>query len=313
VRPAESEGCRTFIAPISSGLGDLVVSLPAVHSLLEHCGSGGGETWLVARSDGQVALASRISGLSGCVDEGVLDRRPRDGDRVVDLRDHPLQRDHWWGSAEFDAAYGPLSINDILARICEDFDIEVDLSWPRPLFSLPRPELEGTVVLVAETDSSAKRWAPEGWVAVAHGLRSGGARVVQMTRDRPGPEMEATGIEAVRCPTPGDAVDVLSSCAAVVGVDTGMTHVAVQQGTPTVAIYRPRPVYFRPWPHCRAVVGDECDEACVTLERAYAYNDRVRLSGFGWSPRPCPVGGRCLAGVTPERVLGAMEELAWGT
>ncbi len=41
--------------------------------------------------------------------------------RFVDLRDHPLQRDHWWGSAEFEAAFGRLSINDILARICADF------------------------------------------------------------------------------------------------------------------------------------------------------------------------------------------------
>ena len=33
--------------------------------------------------------------------------------------------------------------------------------------------------------------------------------------------------------TPGDAVDVLSACRAVVGVDTGLTHIAAQQGTPT--------------------------------------------------------------------------------
>ena len=47
--------------------------------------------------------------------------------RFVDLRDHPLQRDHWWGSPQFEAAFGPLHINDILARICADFGIAADV------------------------------------------------------------------------------------------------------------------------------------------------------------------------------------------
>ncbi len=28
------------------------------------------------------------------------------GDRLIDLRDHPLQRDYWWGSAAFEAGVG---------------------------------------------------------------------------------------------------------------------------------------------------------------------------------------------------------------
>jgi len=94
-----------------------------------------------------------------------------------------------------------------------------------------------------------------------------------------------------------------------VGIDTGLTHISVQQGTPTVGIYRNRPVYFRPWPHCRAVVGDRCDDACQSLERTYAYNTRVRSPGDGWQPRPCPVGARCLDKVRPADVLDALREL----
>ena len=140
---------------------------------------------------------------------------------------------------------------------------------------------------------------------VADRVRAAGVEVVQLTRDQPSPSMRATGITALRAATPADAVDVLGSCLAVVGVDTGMTHVAVQQGTPTVTLLRPRSVYFRPWPHCRAVIGDECDEACAAFERAYVYNDRVRLSDFDWSPRPCPSAGRCLDAIgTRGRVDG---------
>jgi ADP-heptose:LPS heptosyltransferase len=102
---------------------------------------------------------------------------------------------------------------------------------------------------------------------------------------------------------------VLSACRAVVGVDTGLTHIAAQQGTPTVALHRNRPVYFRPWPHCRAVVGDRCDESCRAIEQAYAYNSRVGAPGTGWQPRTCPVGARCLEAIRPADVSSALEEL----
>ena len=101
---------RVYVAPISFGLGDLVVSIPVVQALIADGRRTGDETWLVARSASQALLSQRIPGLAGCVDEETF--RPVPGtDRVVDLRDHPLQRDYWWGSAEFEAALGPLDIN----------------------------------------------------------------------------------------------------------------------------------------------------------------------------------------------------------
>ena len=48
---------RVYVAPISFGLGDLVVSLPAVQALIAQGRRDGNETWLVARSDSQAALA----------------------------------------------------------------------------------------------------------------------------------------------------------------------------------------------------------------------------------------------------------------
>src|SRR5690348_7018014 len=105
---------RTLLAPVSFGLGDLVVSLPAIQALVNE----NARLWLVARAPSQRLLAERIAGLAGVVDEAGLTRRP--GDRLIDLRDHPLQRDYWWGSAAFAAEFGRLNINDILDRICRD-------------------------------------------------------------------------------------------------------------------------------------------------------------------------------------------------
>ncbi len=298
---------RVYVAPVSFGLGDLVVSLPAVQAVIAAAGPAD-ETWLVARSPTQAALAERIAGLAGSVGEAAFDRHQPDG-RFIDLRDHPLQRDHWWGSPEFEAAFGPLAINDILGRICADTGIDADFSQPRPLTARPRAELASSVLLVPASDGPAKQWPPERWAALAAGVRRRGLDVRAVTRDDDAGELAAVGIEAAPAPTPGDAVDVLSAARAVVGVDTGLTHIAAQQRTPTVTICRTPAVFFRPWPHTRAVLGDRCDDACAGLERDYAYNARVDLRGFDWQPRRCPLSGRCLESVQPGDVLQALKEL----
>jgi hypothetical protein len=297
---------RTYIAPISFGLGDLIVSLPAIQALIT--ANQPGETWLVARAAGQAVLADRIAGLGGCVHEDAFDPVQVDG-RFVDLRDHPLQRDYWWGSPEFDRAVGPLSINEILARICADFGIAADFARPVPLLvQRARPEVRDAALFVTETDGT-KHWSPERWADLAEEVRSDGNDVRMVTRGEPDPEMTGTGIEAIQAPTPGDAVDLLTSCRAVVGIDTGLTHIAVQQETSTVGIYRNRAVYFRPWPHARAVVGDRCDESCQSIEKAYAYNARVSSPGDAWRARSCPVGARCLEKVRPAEVIDTLREL----
>jgi hypothetical protein len=289
------------IAPVSFGLGDLVVSLPAVQGLIQT----GDATWLVARSPVQAALAGRIGGLTGCVTADAVDGMDSDG-RFVDLRDHPLQRDHWWGSAAFERAYPGFRINDIVSRMCADFGINADFRRPVPLTSFPRPELSLSVVFVMDTDGPTKRWPPGRWLQLAGELGHRGVEVRALARDESG---STTGFETVCAPTPGDVIDVLSSAHAVVGVDSGPTHIAVQQGTRTVTICRPGNVYLRPWPHTRAVTGDACDPACVAAEQDYAYNDRVDLRGFEWQPRRCPVDGRCLDAVQPGHVMQALEQV----
>src|SRR5258706_11091434 len=160
---------RVYVAPISFGLGDLVVSLPVVQALIAQARRTGGETWLVARSSAQTKLAERIEGLGGCVDEDTFDSRAS-GDRFVDLRDHPLQRDYWWGSPEFEQAFGPLSINEILGRICADFGIDAKFARPVPLTTRPRPELRSSVLFVTESDGPSKRWSAQSWASLAQSI-----------------------------------------------------------------------------------------------------------------------------------------------
>ena len=85
----------------------------------------------------------------------------------------------------------------------------------------------------------------------------------------------------------------------MIGVDTGLTHIAAQQGTPTVTICRRSSVYFRPWSHCRVLRGERCTEECIAVEAAYAYNDQVSLGDLRPDPRTCPSGAPCLDRTAP--------------
>ena len=302
-----SSAPRQFIAPVSFGLGDLVVSLPMVQAAVIAGERSGTETWLVTRSSTQAALAERVSGLAGTVAEGDLSLRP--GEVYVDLRDHPLQRDHWWGSPEFVTAQGPLSINEIIARIGSDLGVVGDFSSPAPLVSMDRPDAGGLVLFVADPDGTAKRWAVGRWGELAVGLGRRGIDVAVVTRGEGGNALVDHGLPELAAPTPGDAVDVLSACCAVVGVDTGLTHIAAQQGTPTITLSRLPAVYFRAWDHTRLVAGSGCDPACLRVEKEYAYNRRVDLSGRHPGPRECPAASACLDPIGAEAVLAALGEL----
>jgi hypothetical protein len=297
---------RRFIAPVSFGLGDLVVSLPVLQAALVQSIGTGIETWLLTRSPGQGALAERIPGLGGTVAEDRLTMRQLD--ELIDLRDHPLQRDYWWGSPEFEAAYGPMSINEIIAQIAADFGITCDLSAPVPLHARERRGLHDLVLFVSDADGTAKQWPTERWVALADELGCAGFDVAVVTRGQPDHALVTEGLTGIVAPTPGDAVDVLSACRAVIGIDTGLTHIAVQQGTPTVTICRNPAVYYREWDHTRLVAGAVCDAECERRERAYADAQRAKLDPNA-APRVCPSRSRCLQTIEPRMVLRALEEL----
>jgi hypothetical protein len=288
---------------VSHGLGDLVVSLPAIQGVID----GDPPVWLVARAPSQRLLAERIAGLAGVVDESDLSCGPED--RLIDLRDHPLQRDYWWGSVAFEAEFGRLNINDILMRICADLGIAADFSHPVALRANPRLGLDHSVLLIHETDGPDKRWPVEHWAALAALLQADGHDVAQVVKESGPSPLNAIGVPAVVTPTPADAIDVLSACRGVIGVDTGLAHVAVQQGTPTVTICRSTSVYMRPWSHCAALRGTPCTDECLAVESNYAYNQTVSLRHFRPKPRRCPSGSPCLAAARPEDALQLLREL----
>jgi heptosyltransferase-1 len=118
-------------------------------------------------------------------------------------------------------------------------------------YGLDRAAIAGAVakaakpyaVLIHATARPGKRWAEAHWVAVARGVRDRGFDVVLpwgADAERACSEAiaAAAGVGEVPQRRPLDAVAALIAGAAfVIGVDTGLVHVAAALGVPVVAIF----------------------------------------------------------------------------
>jgi heptosyltransferase-1 len=102
---------------------------------------------------------------------------------------------------------------------------------------------EPYAVLVHATSAEAKLWPEQYWVALGNRLRSAGLRSLlpwgtaleQRRSERLSRSIEDAMIMP-RLPL-GDVTSVLADARYVVGVDTGLTHLAGTLGTPTIGVY----------------------------------------------------------------------------
>jgi ADP-heptose:LPS heptosyltransferase len=228
-------------------------------------------------------------------------------DRFIDLRDHPLEKVAWWGSKPWLDAYPGWTINDILGTICGDKGLRIDFDASyTPLKFVRRAELAGKVVFVPGSAVSAKMWPASSWLELAEKLDAvvvaAAVDVVQALAPLP----------LYETPSISDALDAVSSARAVIAVDTGIMHMAVHQGTPTVGIFRASPVYARERENFVAVEANKpCESICYMREIGCGHNGRP-LAGKGFVPTDwsclAPSDQRCMETITPDMVLAALDE-----
>ena len=153
--------------------------------------------------------------------------------------------------------------------------------------------------------AAAKRWAVEGFAAVADALaRQYGARVI-LTGSAG--EWELTQEIIARSETKprslasrtrlGQLASVFRRCRLAIGVDSGAMHLAVAVGTPTIHLYGPSdPVACGPY-------GDP--------ERHQVITAGVPCSPCGRFPG-LPGEAECMRAIDVDRVLGAVEKALVG-
>ena len=162
------------------------------------------------------------------------------------------------------------------------------------LSSLPRPR----IALNVGASRAYKRWPLENWIEVAQALTQAGQSivfvgdktdaetVVQIT-----PNLSENFVSLAGKTTLRELASVLAACDLLVSGDSGPMHLAVAVGTPTVAIFgATNPARHGPYG-----------------ARNTALHDPV-LGLLTPGKRPTAAeGAACMARVTPERVLAAIQ------
>jgi hypothetical protein len=296
----------TYFAPLASGLGDVIVSLPLLCALIKR-----DKTFLVARCPRQEGLTGAISGLAGTVREVDLNHHLRPGDSYINIREHPIQTELVWGSVEFDGRYKGFRVNDILTVIARDFGIAAHFDKPIPLRFDHKEEGLGKIVFVPGTMAFSKTWSAQKWLALYAMLVERGPNVLMVGQ----PDRSEVVRELVSCglpwfPTPEiqDAIDIVSSAAAVVSVDTGLMHVAVQQGVPTVTLFQGYAVYYRPYPACIPIFSPMCASSCLDFQANLQPNATTEYKEWSFGINhfnDCQVSEteRCINQIAPALVL----------
>lgn len=288
-----------------------MISLPALQALVD----AGEETFLVVRSPAQLGLARYISGLAGTIPEPEFLSRPLPaGARYINLRDHPLQTEFRWDTPEFAALYPDYRIMEVAAHIASDKGVHADFHHLQPLAYKHRNELKDTILLVPGSSHDVKCWPAPHWQQLA--MRIGNVRVI----GEPGKswavdQLVDLGLPCLSTPEFADLVDAVSSALAVVSIDTGPMHLAIQQSTPTVGLYLNNPFYLRRERHAFALVAPFCSTVCHDKSLEEPLNKDVEWTD--WAPLKnwqCEESesNRCMTQISVDSVIAKLNEAIAG-
>lgn len=253
-----------------------------------------------------------------------------------------LRFDHWWGAWLAAAAgiprrigYAWPEVRPFLTQAVpyepERHEVSQDATLLAALAPNPDPALPPTKFYVTEADrawaagwlaergagesrlaaihpgagAAVKQWPPAAWAEVADALVARhGVRIVLTggPGERPLAAAVAAGLaapalDAAGQTTLGQLAALYERCALVLGSDSGPLHLAVAVGAPTVHLYGPvSAVKFGPW-------GDPARQRVVMTDWRCAPCDRL-----DW-PAETLSQHRCMAAITPARVLAAAKPL----
>jgi ADP-heptose:LPS heptosyltransferase len=298
-----------YFSPISRGLGDLVISLPAVQALI----AAGEGTHLVVRSPAQLGLAEYLlPELSGIIPEPDFLKAPLpEGARSINLRDHPLQRKYRWDTFEFKAEYPDYLIMDVAAHIAADKGIQADFKKLTPLPCRRDSDLSGTVLLVPGSSHAVKSWSSSNWLELSRRIRQKVAIIGEPEKSPPVADLIGLGLPHRPTATFTDLLSSLSSALAVVSVDTGPMHLAIHQSTPTVGLYLNNPFYLRREKNAFAVIAPPCTTPCFEKSMDEPLNEDIEWDA--WAPLSnwqCdePPAIRCMEQVSIESVFLKLQE-----
>lgn len=111
----------------------------------------------------------------------------------------------------------------------------------------------GEVFFFCNTSRETKLWPEENWISLGQAIAAEGKKIIlpwgsEIERERVQRIRDGVG-DAASVPermSIGKLMELLSTADAVVGLDTGMTHLSSAMGRPTVGIFRDYPIELVP-------------------------------------------------------------------
>jgi hypothetical protein len=307
----------TYLAPIGSGIGDVIVALPVFEWLIAR---DEGPVYLVARGPRQLGFDGCISGLAGVVREvdlpEVIAQKINDEEACyINLRDHDIQRNYDWYGEKFSRDYPGFLITDIMAEVCRSFGLTPDFTRFPKLTSYYVRDVANKVAIIPGATSDFKALPAATWKSVIRELEKDGLQAIMLGEAERSPvvaELVEAGVAHYPTPLIQDAISALSSVRACISVDTGLMHIAVQQGTPTVAVFNNVHTYYRAAANCRPVFGPRCADECLA-ETGSKFPYPVEYPEWVWWEgvyEHCKSARPCMTQVRAEDILVAFKELS---
>jgi ADP-heptose:LPS heptosyltransferase len=158
----------------------------------------------------------------------------------------------------------------------------------------------GYVVLFPGASIAERRWGAANFRRLAEALQRRGASVVVVggkVDERDGEEIarNGVGLQLAGKTSMQETAAIIAKSAVVISGDSGVMHVAIGLGRPTVSLFGPG--IRSKW----APRGP----GHIVLDRGFPCAPCTR---FGTTP-PCPVRARCIRDITVEEVFSAVETL----
>jgi ADP-heptose:LPS heptosyltransferase len=294
-------GRRPVLFSRYMALGDVICALPAVLELQK-------------RHSGAPVIFHTREIYAGLLKMGGV------GGRVVSqLNLHGVRTNYWFlFSGIYEFTYGDefaesVSTEPVIAEFCRQQGVPVVQSHPKlqaPPDALVRArqlldqagfDRAGAVIAIHPGPSGPFReWSNESWTRLVQALREAGfPNIVQL-----GASGSSDAGAALRTPIPGvvslvnqlsieELVAMISGCDLLIGIDSGLLHIAASVGTPGIGLFGATSPALR--------FSPDLAHACV-VSRVKCQGCHHRLPRLHWVTG-CPLGFDCMKSISVEEVL----------
>ncbi len=291
-----------YISPVSWGLGDLVVCLPIIQELI----SRQIPTYGIYSNALQKEAYDSVIGLKGSISHNDINKIDTAA-QIINLRNHDLQKNYWWGGTLFKQNYPNYHINDILKIICNDFNLPFAEHKLVKLTHQKLPQYENTLIFIANSFGPFKSWPTEYWLEIHRFLTKHNYNVILLGRINESQQLADLinlGVKHVDTPQLSSAINILSSAKAVVTIDSGLAHISVNQGTPTIIMFGHNDVYYRPYPNSYNISAKHCSILCNEQYDKFSNTnpDKNFATFLPWDCK-AEITLKCMSTIMPQSVI----------